>query len=443
MRLVELAVQSSMRTPIPGLRLLAFAVCMLLVVAGPASSITIALDYTLDAKNENWFNSATPTGLARRAALDTAASFLSAIIANDDWAPVESFTGTLGFTDIEASSIEDLLGNTVAGDPESDGRGYSYSILPANRSTVAANEYVIYVGAFSFDFGTSAHAKASSDGSLRRNAAGFALTEFNTWGGQIYFDTGNNWFTGLNPEIDPSDNYGVQDPNKNPATDITTDNWDWNTSSNSWKGFQLNTIDPAANNRTDLYGTALHEMIHALGMTTSNMPTYVGVDGSGDFIGENLVSAYGGPVPGDGGHFDTDVQSLVWDSEDIISEVLLDPNSTSGVRKYLTKVDAAMLRDLGYQVLDRFSPADFNYDGLVDSSDLTVWQGDYGIGAAADADGDGDSDGRDFLIWQRESAVVDPVTAAVTVPEPSALLLLTIAAVVTAAELATRKYHSR
>ena len=370
----------------------------------------------------------TPAGQARRAAVDTAAAFLSAIITNDDWNSLSSFSGSIGLSDIDASTIVDLAGNTVSGTAENDGRGFSYTIPTSNRSTVAANEYIIYVGAFEFDFGTTAHAKAIWDGYDRRNAAGFALTEFNTWGGQINFDTGNNWFTGLNPGIDPTDDYGIQDPNKMPTVDITTDNWDWNTSSDSWKGFQLSTLDLSANNRTDLYATALHEMLHALGASTSNMPIYVGVNGGGNFTGENLMTVYGGPVPGSGGHFAQNVQSRVWDSDNIISEALLDPNSTSGVRKYLTEVDAALLKDLGYQVLDKFSPADFNLDGLVNADDLSRWQTAYGVDNTADADGDGDTDGADFLVWQREMGAFSTLVANSTaVPEPSGMILLVCA----------------
>ena len=54
--------------------------------------------------------------------------------------------------------------------------------------------------------------------------------------------------------------------------------------------------------------------------------------------------------------------------------------------------------------------ADFNNDTLVDSADLTQWEGDYGVNADSDADGDMDSDGNDFLIWQSEfgSDPIDP-----------------------------------
>lgn len=47
------------------------------------------------------------------------------------------------------------------------------------------------------------------------------------------------------------------------------------------------------------------------------------------------------------------------------------------------------------------SAADFDGSGLVDDTDLTKWEADYGLNEGSDADGDGDSDGADFLIWQR------------------------------------------
>lgn len=410
--------------------LIAFAICWHLFASpSTADAIDIVLDYSLDANNEVWFGD-TAAGLARRAAVDSAAGLLSSIITNDDWDEIFIPSESISFTDIAASSLNDLNGNPVFGSPESDGQGFDYDIDISNRSTVGANEYVIYVGAFEFDAGTSAHAKASWDSSDRRNAAGVAATEFNTWGGKIYFDTGNSWYTGQNPGIDPTDDYGWQDPEKFPSADITTDNWDWNTNSLTWKGFDLEKIDLAADNRTDLYATALHEMLHALGATSSNMTTYVGVSGN-ELIGENLVAEYGGPVPksSESGHFAENVQSEVWDSDGIISEVSLDPNSLRGRRKYLTNLDAALLRDLGYEVLSEFAAADFDRDGDVDDKDLLKWESDFGD-SGSDADRDGDVDGTDFLAWQRQlengqlGNVGELVASTNSIPEPSTILLL-------------------
>ena len=76
-----------------------------------------------------------------------------------------------------------------------------------------------------------------------------------------------------------------------------------------------------------------------------------------------------------------------------------------------------------------FLAADFNQDGKVDELDLAQWQGDYGIDAESDADFDGDTDGADFLIWQRQFGQTSSMleaAASVTVPEPSALVLLLV-----------------
>ncbi len=396
-----------------------------LCAAYPVVAINITLDYSLDANNNNWFDG-TSEGLARRAALDSAAGFLSAIITNDDWNSLPTLDEDFFLTDIAASSITDITGNTIFGSPESDGLGFRYdNIGTTNRSSVAANEYIVYVSAFDFDAGTTSNAKGGWDSSDRRNAAGFALTEFNTWGGKIVFNSVKPWYSGSNPGINPSDNYGFQDPNKMPATDITTDNWDWSTSSDTWKGFDLKTIDAAAIGMRDLYATSIHELMHALGATSSNFATYVDLDVSGqNLVGSNVVAEFGGPVPRSSGHFAENTQSTVWNSVDIVSETTLDPNSLSGIRKYFTKLDAALLRDLGYDVLESLSPADFNFDALVDGSDLSLWESAFGATALADADFDGDSDGADFLIWQRNLLVSPGLNApgATPVPEPQGLV---------------------
>lgn len=360
---------------------------LVLVVARGLGAIDIVVDYALDASNENWFDPLSAEGQARRDAVSTAAEFLSTIITNDDWESLPILDETFSVSDIAASSIFDLDGNPLEGTAESDGDGYTYSrssnnIHTSNRSSVSANEYIVYVGAFAFDAGSTANAKGGSDSTDRRNAAGHDGLEFNTWGGKIYFNTTKAWYAGSNPGVDPTDDYGVQDDNKQPDVDISTDNWDWSTSSDSWKGFHLKTIDTTANGKRDLYAIALHELMHALGASSSKFEDYVGVDTDGNFIGENLVEVYGGPAPGDGSHFATNTQSLVWDSGDIVSEVVLDPNSLSGVRKYFTDLDAALLRDLGYDVLEAFpiSPTagDYNGNGTVDAADYTLWRDNLG-----------------------------------------------------------------
>ena len=71
--------------------------------------------------------------------------------------------------------------------------------------------------------------------------------------------------------------------------------------------------------------------------------------------------------------------------------------------------------------------ADFNGDDSVDHADLTQWQGDFGQTGDSDADGDGDSDGGDFLAWQRQYGGSSALPAVDTIPEPSTLVLISMA----------------
>ncbi|MGI9428539.1 MAG: hypothetical protein ACR2NM_07770, partial [Bythopirellula sp.] len=78
-------------------------------------------------------------------------------------------------------------------------------------------------------------------------------------------------------------------------------------------------------------------------------------------------------------------------------------------------------------VVERFERSDFNKDGGVDLSDLTVWESAYG-GLGADSDDDGDTDGFDFLAWQNAYAGntgnLGSALAATAVPEPAGLVLM-------------------
>jgi hypothetical protein len=71
--------------------------------------------------------------------------------------------------------------------------------------------------------------------------------------------------------------------------------------------------------------------------------------------------------------------------------------------------------------------ADFDDDGDVDATDLSIWRGAFDLNQLGDADGDNDSDGEDFLLWQQQFGSLPGAGAALgaAVPEPvSAFLLL-------------------
>ncbi|MDB4271107.1 hypothetical protein N9881_00115 [bacterium] len=216
----------------------------LLLFCSTAPAIEIVLDFTLDEQNSNWFNPNQADSLARRQALESAAQFLSEIILNDDWNALPTLNEGISFSDIRDSSIKDLDGSTIFGTPETDGTGYRHTMATSNRSAIGANTYIVYVGAFFLDSGTTALAIGGWDSADRRNAAGSSEIEFNTWGGRIWFNMDYSWYAGSNPGINPVDSYGFQGLRKTPPSDITSDNWDWDPSAQAWEGFQLRTIDP-------------------------------------------------------------------------------------------------------------------------------------------------------------------------------------------------------
>ncbi|QDT68983.1 Alpha-amylase precursor [Planctomycetes bacterium MalM25] len=85
--------------------------------------------------------------------------------------------------------------------------------------------------------------------------------------------------------------------------------------------------------------------------------------------------------------------------------------------------------------LARTSPGDFNLDGVVDAADYTIWRDSGGSGLVGDADFDGDADADDLALWSsaygsvREELSIGPQSS-VAVPEPTALGLLSLAALV-------------
>jgi len=99
--------------------------------------------------------------------------------------------------------------------------------------------------------------------------------------------------------------------------------------------------------------------------------------------------------------------------------------------------DSASQNRLGTAYFDNFIvrdgiPGDFDSDGDIDDADFAKWKTGFGTttGGIADSDGDQDSDGADFLTWQRARGAnllaATPVAAAV--PEPAAVAMAAVAA---------------
>lgn len=70
---------------------------------------------------------------------------------------------------------------------------------------------------------------------------------------------------------------------------------------------------------------------------------------NGAFVGASAMAAYGGPVPADLGHFEDGVLSTIRGTS-AAQEAVMDPTLAPGTRKLWTTLDAAALGDIGWQV---------------------------------------------------------------------------------------------
>jgi hypothetical protein len=93
---------------------------------------------------------------------------------------------------------------------------------------------------------------------------------------------------------------------------------------------------------------------------------------------------------------------------------------------------------------------DYNGDGKVDAADYTVWRDTFGSTTDLRANGDntgassGVIDQADYLAWVQNFGASQGAGSAVTVPEPTSIMLLTTAAVgAIAAQLMSRTAHVR
>lgn len=94
---------------------------------------------------------------------------------------------------------------------------------------------------------------------------------------------------------------------------------------------------------SDFMTTAMHEIGHMLGV--GSFEHWSDLVENGHFVGEHAMMVHGGPVllDPDGVHVD---ESVLSDGK----EILMDTQTTVGTRVYPTRLDFAILQDLGYTI---------------------------------------------------------------------------------------------
>jgi len=313
---------------------------------GLARGIIVQVDYSYDAANGNFFGQVP----AAKAAVDAAAADLSAAILPSLGAiNTDTFTGTSGvtsatfnwsisfdnpstgasvtldnFTPVPADTItlhvgmRPLTSNTLGrGGPEGAGIQLGFSGLPTQFPAALDN------------------AEAASNAVMPRGG-GPVIGSIN---GQATFVTTTSSYSVQYGAIAGSLVFDNDTDNNGTADSLTQLASFWH-------------YDPTtavAAGKNDFYSVALHEMIHALGLGTSE--TWNDLQDATTWLGSNAKALNGGSglnlVSTDGGHIAEGLMSPRL-SDGITQEAAMDPSILTGTRKSLTQMDLAFLRDLGY-----------------------------------------------------------------------------------------------
>jgi hypothetical protein len=292
------------------------ALLFALLASWSQAQLNILFDYSLD--TSGFFTT------QRKATLDQAANYLESFMTGQSLAAITP-TGTTTTGD---------RWNAAINNPET-GTTFNVGIsgtTPTHGLTIAANTVVIYVGARSLT-SQSIIADGQRSGIVFNTASAFAqalvgrgVSGNKVMGsiGSIGFDTATSWYF---------DN------------DVTT--------TESFAG------------QVDFFSVAVHEMIHVLGNFNGNSITANSVvynfgwtsainttPNPDTFTGTNAVAEHGGPInlAADDDHWQDGTQSTMAGNTYVggIQDTLMDPTFSLGVRKYLTELDLAGLKDMGY-----------------------------------------------------------------------------------------------
>ena len=298
------------------------------VLAPSARAFNIVIDYTYD--TGNYFSNATA-----KAALEAAASDLSAVLTNSLGAvSSDTFTGTNGSTSATFNWKLTISHPTT---------GVSTDI---NTFSFAADEYRIYVGAQLLSGATLGQGGPAGAG-FSLGGGGFA----EEWVAAMAAaeSASNTALTrGSGPVINAFSGgatLGGTTANYNLQYGLTVGNL-WFDTDADWHFDHTTAVEAG---KSDFYSVALHEIIHSLGVGGSDSwdfnhtgTTWLGTEA----IAENGTGT--GLLNSGQDHLAPGLTSPSFGGG-LTQEVVMSPTLSTGTRKYLTELDLAVLRDLGFE----------------------------------------------------------------------------------------------
>jgi hypothetical protein len=374
-----------------------------------ASALTIRIDYSIDdnvATGSKFFSTGNPQGASAgaqaRAALNAAAAFYSSEL-NDTLSAIQAptFTGQNGTVN--------WYWNLVFNNPQT-----ALNEVKSNQ-VIAANEYVVYVGARNLPSGELGRGGPGGWELLPRDQNGSFTSQESNQIQQIH----NQFINTLSTRGEASgfSRWG--------GVLSIDNNTDWH--------FNHTTSPPAA--KSDFYSVALHELGHAIGFGAATEWNNF-VSGT-TFTGPESMATYSpsGPVPlasaTDKSHWQLGLASKTMHSG-ANQTVLMSASIPPGSRRHLTNLDAAALVDIGWEInLPEPVPGDYNGNGIVDAADYSIWRNT--LGSTTDLRANGNNSGAsaniidqaDYTYWKTHFGQTSASGGgAFGVPEPVAILLL-------------------
>ena len=294
------------------------AVLTLAVTTLPVAQagLIFQFDYTYDA---NHFFDA-----SRKSVLEAAASYLEARIEDNLLAiPVNSGAQTWKevFSNPSNGNQVQLTGVSVPAQTMviyAGGRSIGGGTLATSTTATAVTAFQ---GASGEPWRSTVFGRGQTGVDIYPEAAPNTSTEFGPWGGSVSFDSGTSWYF---------------------DSDVST-------------------VD-VPGSKYDFYSVAVHELGHLLGIGLAQSWTRQ-VSGSGAstvFNGASSTAVNGGTNPSlqsGGGHWANNTSS---DLPGTITpqETALDPDITTGTRKWYTELDWAALEDIGWQITPVPEPAE-------------------------------------------------------------------------------------